>query len=50
VDLGADDADEQALWNWCTQAKVRAMTQRTRPSPEPCSVWRRDLGRDPALA
>ena len=43
MDLGAAVvADEQAL-EWCSQAKVRSTTQRARPSPEPCSVWRRAI-------
>ena len=33
------EADEQAL----EVVQVGEATQRTRPSPEPCSVWRRAI-------
>jgi hypothetical protein len=35
----------------CSQAKLRSITQRKRPSPKPCSLWRRAIsGADAALA
>ena len=35
-------ADVEAAELWI-QAKLRSTTQRQRPSPEPCSVWRRAM-------
>jgi hypothetical protein len=48
VDVGAAlVAEEQAL-KLCSQAKLRSITQRKRPSPEPCALWRRAIsGRMP---